>query len=222
GLLAGVSTALRLQRGKQVDIYGVQARGAAAYPQSLTQGEPVSLSSMSTMADGIAVGTPGNIPFEVIQREVDGIELVGEEEISQALLLLAERAKLVVEPSGAVGVAAAINQAGQWPGPIVIVLTGGNIDPLVLMRVLRHGMTSAGRFLTVAVRVPDHPGSLAGLLTHLAESKANILTVRHTRTSPTLPVGEVDIAVEMETRGAQHCKAVVKSLVEAGYHLHPT
>src|SRR5699024_10070032 len=116
--------------------------------------------------------------------------------------------------------AAAVAGAGAWKGPIVIVLTGGNIDPLVLMRVLRHGMTSAGRFLTVKVRVPDNPGNLAGLLAHLAASGANIVTVRHSRASPTLGVEEVDIAVEMETRGAEHCETVVRELSAAGYSVH--
>lgn len=221
GLIAGVSRAIHLALGPQVDVVGVQARGAAAYPESLRRGEPVPLARMTTMADGIAVGRPGDVPLDVVRREVKRIDLVDEEEISRALLLLAERAKLVVEPSGAVGVAAAIAGRGTWTGPLVIVLTGGNIDPLLLMRVLRHGMTSAGRFLTVRVRVPDNPGNLAGLLAHLAEAGVNIVTVRHTRTSPTLGVDEVDIAVEMETRGADHKESVVADLAAAGYSVQP-
>lgn len=221
GLLAGVSQAIHVALGAGVEVIGVQARGAAAYPESIARGVPVPLEKMTTMADGIAVGRPGEVPLEVIRREVGRIELVSEEEISQALLLLAERAKLVVEPSGAVGVAAAIAGAGTWKGPIVIVLTGGNIDPLLLMKVLRHGMTSAGRFLTVTVRVPDNPGNLAGLLAHLAASGANIVTVRHSRTSPTLPVSDVDIAVEMEARGPEHCESVVAELKAAGYDVQP-
>lgn len=222
GLLAGVAHAVHLALGSDIDVVGVQARGAAAYPESLLRGTPVPLSKMTTMADGIAVGRPGDVPLEIVRREVHRIDLVSEEEMSQALLLLAERAKLVVEPSGAVGVAAAIAGAGTWQeGPLVIVLTGGNIDPLVLMRVLRHGMTSAGRFLTVRVRVPDHPGNLAGLLAHLAATGANIVTVRHSRTSPTLAVNEVDIAVEMETRGADHRETVVSELAQAGYAVQP-
>src|SRR5699024_10991885 len=136
---AGVSHAIHLALAPSVEVIGVQARGAASYPESMAQGTPVPLGKMTTMADGIAVGRPGDVPLEVVRREVERIDLVSEEEISQALLLLAERAKLVVEPSGAVGVAAAITGAGRWRGPLVIVLTGGNIDPLLLMRVLRHG-----------------------------------------------------------------------------------
>lgn len=221
GLLAGVSRAVRLSLGEGVEMVGVQAKGAASYPESIARGEPVALEKMTTMADGIAVGRPGDVPLEIVRQEVNRIELVSEEAISQALLLLAERAKLVVEPSGAVGVAAAIAGKGSWTGPIVIVLTGGNIDPLLLMRVLRHGMTSAGRFLTVTVRVPDNPGNLAGLLAHLAASGANIVTVRHSRTSPTLPVADVDIAIEMETRGAEHCETVLAELTAAGYEVQP-
>ncbi len=221
GLLAGISRAIHLSLGREVDVIGVQAQGAASYPDSIARGVPVPLSRMATMADGIAVGRPGDVPLEIVRREVDRIDLVSEEEMSQALLLLAERAKLVVEPSGAVGVAAAIAGAGTWKGPLVIVLTGGNIDPLLLMRVLRHGMTSAGRFLTVTVRVPDNPGNLAGLLSHLAATGSNVVTVRHSRTSPTLAVSEVDIAVEMETRGAEHCETVIAELANAGYAVQP-
>src|SRR5699024_129307 len=145
GLLAGVSHAVRLALGQGVDVVGVQARGAAAYPESLSRGTPVPLSTMTTMADGIAVGRPGDVPLEVVRREVRRIDLVSEEEMSQALLLLAERAKLVVEPSGAVGVAGAIAGAGTWQeGPVAIVLTGGSIRPPAARRARRSPRAHAG------------------------------------------------------------------------------
>lgn len=221
GLLAGVATAVHGALGPDVEVVGVQAEGAAAYPASLAQGRPVALTSMHTMADGIAIGCPGNVPLRIVAREVARVETVSEEEISEALLLLAERAKLVVEPSGAAGVAELLKHPGEWQGPVVVVLSGGNIDPLVLMRVLQHGLVAAGRFLQVKVRVEDTPGHLAPLLADLARLGANVLSVAHVRTDPTLAVDEVDIAVEIETRGPDHCDTVLATLRECGYRVLP-
>lgn len=221
GLLAGVATALHGRLGDQVRVIGVQAAGAAAYPESVAQGRPVPLAEMQTMADGIAIGCPGEVPLQIVKREVDRFETVSEEEISQALLLLAERAKLVVEPSGAAGVAALLKGSGSWEGPVVVVLSGGNIDPLVLMRVLQHGLVAAGRYLQVKVRVKDTPGHLARLLADMAAQGANVLTVGHVRTDAALAVDEVDIAVEIETRGAEHCATVTETLQRAGYRVLP-
>lgn len=219
GLLAGVGAAVHAAAGPQVQVIGVQAEGAAAYPESLAQGRPVPLARMHTMADGIAIGTPGQVPLAFVADHAERIETVTEEEISRALLLLTERAKLVVEPSGAAGVAALLKHPGQWRGPVVVVLTGGNIDPLVLMRVMQHGLVAAGRYLQVHVRVPDTPGHLARLLSDIAELGANVVTVAHVRTDATLAVDEVDIAVEIETRGPDHCSSVVARLREAGYQV---
>jgi threonine dehydratase len=221
GLLAGTASALHGVLGDHVRVIGVQAEGAAAYPDSLAQGRPVALAQMQTMADGIAIGCPGVVPLEIVAREVDHVETVSEEEISRALLLLAERAKLVVEPSGAAGVAALLNHPGEWEGPVVIVLSGGNVDPLVLMRVLQHGLVAAGRYLQVKVRVKDTPGHLARLLADLAGLGANVLSVGHVRTDAALAVDEVDIAVEIETRGPDHCETVVATLRSTGYRVLP-
>jgi len=221
GLLAGVSTAVHGALGEHVTVIGVQAEGAAAYPESLLQGRPVALSQMQTMADGIAIGCPGEVPLGIVVREVDHVETVTEEELSRALLLLTERAKLVVEPSGAAGVAALLNHSGEWEGPVVVVLSGGNVDPLVLMRVLQHGLVAAGRYLQVKVRTQDTPGHLARLLAELAAQGANVLSVGHVRTDATLAVDEVDIAVEIETRGAEHCTALVERLLAEGYQVLP-
>lgn len=221
GLLAGVATALHGALGDQVRVIGVQAEGAAAYPMSLAQGRPVPLAQMHTMADGIAIGRPGDVPLEIVAREVERVETVSEEELSRALLLLAERAKLVVEPSGAAGVAALLNHPGEWDGPVVVVLSGGNVDPLVLMRVLQHGLVAAGRYLQVKVRVKDTPGHLARLLSDLAGLGANVLNIGHVRTDATLAVDEVDIAVEIETRGPDHCESVVATLERTGYQVLP-
>ncbi|MGC0250249.1 threonine ammonia-lyase [Pseudactinotalea sp. Z1748] len=212
GLLAGVGAGLRTVLGRPVEVVGVQAEGAAAYPASLSAGSPIPLEAMHTMADGIAVATPGQVPLEIVQDSVARVETVTEEEISRALLMLTERAKLVVEPSGAAGIAALMHRPGAYAGPVVAILSGGNIDPLVLMRVLRHGMVAAGRYLQVQVRVKDTPGNLARLLAHLADLDANVLNVGHVRTAADLAVDEVDIAVECETNGAEHCDSVLRAL----------
>jgi threonine dehydratase len=218
GLLAGVAVAIKAQR-PDVRIVGVQAASAAAYPGSLAAGHPVGLPAMATMADGIAVGCPGAVPFALVQKLVDRVVTVSEESISQALLLLLERAKLVVEPAGAVGVAALLDQPTAFEPPVAAVLSGGNIDPLLLMRVLRHGLAVAGRFLALRVRVPDRPGALATLLARIAESDASVVEVEHVRTDPRLSLGEVGVQVQLETRGREHRDEVISRLRTAGYRV---
>ncbi|HET7534143.1 MAG TPA: threonine ammonia-lyase [Nocardioidaceae bacterium] len=218
GLLAGIATAIkRLKPG--VRVVGVQAEGAAAYPRSLAEGHPVALELMSTMADGIAVGRPGDVPFRAISEHVDDVVTVSEESLSRALLMLIERAKLVVEPAGAAAVAALMDHPDRFPTPAVAVLSGGNIDPLLLMRVLRHGMAAAGRYLVFRVRIPDLPGGLAKLLKELADLDANVLDVVHERTSAHLHLNEVEVAMQVETRGAPHAERVLSRLRECGYHV---
>ncbi len=218
GLLAGIATAVKEQR-PDVRVVGVQAEGAAAYPGSLREGHPCALDTMTTMADGIAVGCPGQVPFAIVERLVDDIVVVSEEQLSRALLLVLERAKLLVEPAGVAGVAAVLADPTAFAPPVVVVLSGGNVDPLLLMRVLRHGMASAGRYLSLRVQVADSPGVLARLLACLAEADANVLGVEHVRTDPHLHVDEVEIAVQAETRGEDHCARVRDMLRERGYRL---
>ncbi|PZF81376.1 threonine ammonia-lyase [Jiangella anatolica] len=216
GLTAGISLAVHhLKPG--VRVVGVQAEGAAAYPTSLAAGRPVALERMATMADGIAVGCPGDVPFGMIQAYVDSVVTVSEESLSRALVLLLERAKLVVEPAGGAAVAALLDDPGAYEPPVVAVLSGGNIDPLLLLRVIRHGMAAAGRYLSLRVRVPDAPGGLARLLSELAAVDANVLDVVHERTGSTLSIEEVEIALQLETRGPEHCERVLAKLRESGY-----
>lgn len=218
GLIAGIAHAIKLQR-PDVTVVGVQAEGAAAYPASLKAGAPVALKTMSTMADGIAVGCPGKVPFEEILQHVDDVITVSEESISHALVLLLERAKLVVEPAGAVGVAAVLDHPDRFPTPSVVVLSGGNIDPLLLGKVIRHGMASSGRYLNIRVRIPDRPGGLARLLGELADEGANVLEVVHQRTSTTLSIDEVEVQVQLETRGPDHAEAVLARLRKDDYRV---
>ena len=220
GLLAGIATAVKATR-PDVRVIGVQAEKAAAYPQSLAAGRPVPLAAtdrMATMADGIAVGCPGKVPYAIVRELVDSIETVSEEALSRALLFLLERAKLVVEPAGAAAVARLRDvDKGFYDGPVVAVLSGGNIDPLLLLRIIRHGLAAAGRYLQFRVRVPDSPGSLAVLLADLAGADANVLEIGHVRTGATLPVDEVEIAVQLETKGSAHCEELLTALRDKGY-----
>ena len=221
GLLAGISTVVRALR-PDVRIVGVQAAGAAAYPASLAAGHPVALSTMVTMADGIAVGRPGDVPFAVIQQYVDSVETVSEDSLARALLFLLERAKLVVEPAGAAAAAWLLDRSavGEVEGPVVAVLSGGNIDPLLLLRIIRHGMAAGGRYLELKFRVPDRPGSLAALLADCARLDANVVDVAHSRTVRALSVQEVEIGVTLETKGREHADAVTAALREKGYRLN--
>jgi threonine dehydratase len=216
GLLAGIAAAVKAER-PDVTVVGVQAEGAAAYPPSLAAGQPEMLGEMATMADGIAVGRPGDVPFATIAALVDEVVTVNEESISQALLMLIERAKLVVEPAGATAVAAVMDRPNRFETPAVAVLSGGNIDPILLMNVLRHGMATTGRYLSFRVRIPDRPGGLARLLADLAEANANVLDVVHQRTSAYLHIGEVEVALQVETRGAPHAAEVLRRLRDNGY-----
>jgi threonine dehydratase len=218
GLLAGIATVMAAKR-PDVRIIGVQAERAAAYPPSLAAGRPVPLERMATMADGIAVGCPGEITYEIVSELVHEFVTVSEEMLSRAMLLLLERAKLVVEPAGAASTAAIMDNPELFQPPTVAVLSGGNIDPLLMLRVLRHGMAAAGRYLQFWVRVPDRPGSLSALLALLADADANVLEVEHVRTNATLGLDEVEIAVQVETKGHDHCAEVIAALRERGYPL---
>lgn len=218
GLLAGVAIAVKALR-PDVRVVGVQAAGAAAYPTSLAQGHPVALTTMKTMADGIAVGLPGQVTFEAVRQHVDEIVTVSEDALSRAVLAVLERAKMLVEPAGAAAVAAVMEAPGSIRTPAVAVLSGGNVDPLLLGKVIRHGMAAGGRYLVLRVCIPDLPGGLAQLLTDISEVGANVLEVAHERTSPTLNLDEVEVHVQLETRGEPHAAQVRARLAERGYRV---
>lgn len=216
GLAAGIAVAVRQLR-PDVRVIGVQASGAAAYPPSLAAGRPVALESASTMADGIKVGRPGEVPFRIIDALLEDVRVVSEDALSRALLLCLERAKMVVEPAGASPVAALLTDPGAFEGPVVAVLSGGNVDPLVLQQTLRHGMAAAGRYLSLRLRLPDRPGALAALLGELSAADANVLDVRHVRTDPRLGLEEAEVELHLETKGPEHCAEVAAGLRAADY-----
>ncbi|MFF3614337.1 threonine ammonia-lyase [Streptomyces sp. NPDC002580] len=216
GLAAGVALAVKSLR-PDVRIIGVQAEGAAAYPPSLAAGRPVSIENPATMADGIKVGRPGDVPFRLVEGLVDEVRTVSENHLSSALLLCLERAKLVVEPAGASSVAALLSAPDTFEGPVVALLSGGNVDPLLMQRILRHGMAAGGRYLAVTLRLTDRPGALATLLGVLSVADANVLDVSHVRTDPRLGLTEVEVELHLETKGPEHCAEVNLALREAGY-----
>lgn len=222
GLVAGIAAVVKAER-PHVRIVAVQAAGAAAWPVSLKAGHPVALESMETMADGIAVGKPGAVPFEHVAALVDDVVTVSEEALSRGLLLCLERAKLVVEPAGAAAVAALLTLSAEelgLRGPVCAVLSGGNIDPLLLTHVITHGLRAAGRYLTVRVTVADAPGGLSGLLDVFRSSGASVVDVTHWRNSERLRLGEVDVLATVETRGPEHRQAVLDAIVAAGLTVH--
>jgi len=218
GFLAGIAIAVKGLR-PDVRVVGVQAEEAAAYPESLRRGTPVALEQMSTMADGIAVARPGDVPFAAIQKHVDDVVTVSEDSMSRALVMLLERAKMVVEPSGAAAVAALMDQPKAFGTPVVAVLSGGNVDPLLLGKLIRHGLASGGRYMQLQVHIPDRPGGLAQLLAELADAGANVLEVAHDRTTSSLHIGEVEVRLQLETRGVAHAEGVLTRLREHGYHV---
>ncbi|MBV7244649.1 MULTISPECIES: threonine ammonia-lyase [Streptomyces] len=218
GFAAGVAVAVKALR-PDVRIVGVQAEGAACYPPSLAVGHPVSLDSPATMADGIKVGRPGDVPYRLVEELVDEVRTVTEDELSSALLLCLERAKLVVEPAGASPVAALLSDPKAFRGPVVAVLSGGNVDPLLMQRILRHGMSAAGRYLSLRLRLTDRPGALAALLAALTVADANVLDISHVRTDPRLGLTEAEVDLHLETKGPQHCAEVEAALRAAGYRV---
>jgi threonine dehydratase len=218
GLVSGIGVAVKAAR-PDVRVVAVQAERAAAYPVSLAAGRPVPLESMATMADGIAVGCPGEVTFEHVRGVVDEVVTVSEDAMSRALLLCLERAKMVVEPAGVAAVAAVLEEPRQFAPPVVAVLSGGNVDPVLLLRVIQHGMIAAGRYLSFRVRIGDRPGELATLLGLLAELGANVLDVEHSRTGQKLHLGEVEVALSVETRGEAHCAELLAALRDAGHTL---
>lgn len=220
GLIAGVAGAIKAraaQAGRSVRVIGVQAANSAAYPVSLAEGHPSTVETRPTIADGIAVGRPGDVPFDMIRDLVDEVVTVSEDDIARALLLLLERAKLVVEPAGAVGVAAILAGKIKATGTTIAVLSGGNIDPLLMQRVISHGLSASGRYFTVRIPLPDRPGQLARVSELIAGAHANVIEVMHTRHGQGLQISEVILQVSVETRGEEHRAQVLATLEEAGY-----
>ena len=216
GLISGIAVVLRALR-PDVRIVGVQAAGCAPFAASLAAGEPVPVPTSSTIADGIAVKRPGELTLAHVQELVDDLVTVTDDELANAVVLLLERAKLVVEPAGAAAVAAILAGRVDLVPPVVATVSGGNIDPLKLQHLVTGGLASVGRYATLRTRVPDAPGGLSALLALVAEQRANVVGVAHHRLERRLQIGQVDVVLELETRGHEHVASLWAALRQAGY-----
>jgi threonine dehydratase len=220
GLISGVASAIRQKAaldGRTVRIIGVQAANASAYPISLKKGEPTTITILPTIADGIAVSRPGDLNFEIVRDTVDEVVTVSDDDTAQALLVLLERAKLVVEPAGAVGVAAILSGHVKATGTTVVILSGGNIDPLMMERVISHGLATSERYLKLRIPLPDRPGQLARTAAIVAEANANVVEVLHTRHGSGMQISQVELELHIETRGPDHAEQVLARLRDEGY-----
>jgi threonine dehydratase len=218
GLIAGIAAALHAVR-PEVRVVGVEAAGAAAMRASLDAGRCVRLDRLDTMADGIAVKSPSPLTLAHAKAYVDEIVTVTEEEISQAVLLLLERAKAVVEPAGAAALAAILAGKVAGSGPVVAVLSGGNVDPLLLIKLIDHGLSAAGRYVALRVILDDRPGELAALTAEVARLGLNVLSVEHHRSGMDLAVAKVEVRLTLETRNAVHHGEIVADLEKAGFQV---
>jgi len=220
GLISGISSAIKQRaalEGRTIRVIGVQAANASAYPISLKKGSPTEVTIAPTIADGIAVSRPGDLNFDIISEMVDEVVTVTEDDMAQALLVLLERAKLVVEPAGAVGVAAILSGQVSATGTTVVVLSGGNIDPLMMERIISHGLAASERYLKLRIPLPDRPGQLARTSAIIAECNANVVEVLHTRHGNGLAISQVELELHIETRGPKHAEQVLEALRADGY-----
>jgi threonine dehydratase len=219
GLLAGVAVAAKGLR-RSIQVFGVQAAGAAAFPPSLRQERPVRIAEVHTIADGIAVRRPGDLTFPLVRQLVDDVVTVEEGEIAATILLLLERAKLVVEGAGAVALAAILHRRLPLQGKkVVAILSGGNIDINLLSRILEKGLARAGRYLRMEVPLQDRPGALKELLAVVARAEGNIISISHDRLDPRMPVDRVEVALTVETRDRAHGQRLLGALRRAGYRV---
>lgn len=220
GLMAGVASVLKqraLREGRSIRVIGVQAKNAAPYPLSMAAGKIVEVDVQPTIADGIAVSKPGVLNFDIIRNTVDEVVTVDDDETARAILVLLERAKLVVEPAGAVGVAAILAGKITTTGPTVVVVSGGNIDPMIMERVISRGLASSGRYTKMRIPLPDRPGQLARTSEIVANQNANVVEVLHTRHGTGLQISQVELELHIETRGPEHVEQVIAALQREGY-----
>jgi len=211
GLISGVAVALA-ELAPEARVVGVQAEGAACLLPSMDAGEARPLARVSTIADGIAIKAPSPLTLAHAEAYVDDVVAVDDDAIGRALVLLLERAKAVVEPAGAVGLAALLSGKVAGDGSVVVILSGGNVDPLLLVKLIDHGLSASGRFLRISARVPDHPGALAELAKIVAAQDANILDVEHHREGTRVAVDEVEVDMTLETHDFSHGEKVLAAL----------
>lgn len=221
GLISGIATAIKAKK-PHVKIIGIQSSSVDVFARSFEVGKRLSQEIKPTIADGIAVGHPGELTFAVVQDLVDDFVTVTEDEIAQAILLTLERSKILVEPAGAVGFAALLSgkldSIIKKGSKVVVIATGGNIDPLLLQRVVSHGLETAGRYLKLRIPLPDLPGQLAETSKIVAQANGNVVEVQHTRHGSGLQISDVELELHIETRGPEHAENVMQALRDHGYN----
>ena len=220
GLAAGLAIAVKQKAaiaGRSVRVIGVQSANAAAFPVSIAAGVPTQITIAPTIADGIAVAKPGALTFDIIRDTLDDIVTVHDDDTARALVVLLERAKLVVEPAGAVGVAAIMTGQIAGTGRTVVILSGGNIDPMMMERVISHGLAASDRYLKLRIPLPDRPGQLAQVSRIVSDANANVLEVLHTRRNVGLQISQVELELHLETRGPEHTELVLDRLRAEGF-----
>lgn len=218
GLIAGVATAIK-ETAPHVKVYGVQASGADAMARSKAAGCLTQTTEAVTIADGIAVKAPGAATFAVVQKYVDAIVTVDDEAIAAAILMLLERAKMLVEGSGAIGLAAVLGGKIPLVGPTACLISGGNVDVNFIARIIERGLVKAGRRCAITTRVPDRPGCLQKLLSIIADCRGNVLHVYHDRLNHGVPLGQSEVQVSLEIRDASHEQEIKATLAKAGYEV---
>jgi threonine dehydratase len=219
GLLAGVAAAVK-QINPRVKVYGVQAEGADAIARSFAEKKLVTTDYSATIADGIAVKAPGDMTVSLINKYADGVVTVSDAEIANAILLLMERCKQIVEPAGATPLAAVLSKKIDVKGKrVVCVMSGGNIDVSFIQSIIERGLVARNRRMKLKVRLVDKPGRLVQLLNIIADAGANVLTVDHDKLNPSLNPNETIVRVACEVGGKNHGEALVQALTDEGYEV---
>ena len=218
GLIAGIAAAVK-EAAPHVKIYGVQAKGAPAMYMSKQAHALKTTPDAVTMSDGIAVKVPGDLTFSLVDKYVDDIVVIDDEATAGAILMLLERAKLMVEGAGAVSLAAILHGLIPVKGKIATVISGGNIDVNFISRIIERGLVKAGRRVKISTLILDRPGELQRLLAVMAHSKANVIHVYHDRVERNVPIGQTVVEVSLDTRDAMHTDEILSGLRKEGYHV---
>ena len=222
GLAGGIAAAVKLIK-PDVEIVGVEAQGAASYKCARETGIRRPLPSVRTIADGIAVKCPGELTFNLLNKYLDSVVTVDDEEIASTILLLLERAKLVVEGAGAVSLAALLYNKHPVVGKkAAVVLSGGNIDENFISLIIEKGLVKAGRRILLTTVMSDKPGNLQAFLAVIARERGNIISINHDRSQVSLPLDQALVQTVIETQGPEHGKRIIEALVRQGFHINTT
>lgn len=220
GLIAGIASAIKAN-DRSIKVYGIQASACPSMQHSLNEQKPIMIEALPTMADGIAVKQPGRKTFEMIQQYVDGLYCVDETEMARTMLMLLERNKLLVEGSGASGLAAIMyKKLPIKEKNVVVILSGGNVDVAFISKIIEHGLMEAGRYLTFYTLINDKPGHLQRLLKILADLQVNVLNLHQQRVGVRVFPGETQVQLSIETKDRAHIEKVIQTLEKYDYKIN--